>query len=196
MLLLVALLVLSGCQLSSSSASYAAINDGGFSVAQVPIDRVPARYRRQTVAYASPYAPGTIVIDPSKNFLYLIEPGGRALRYGVSTGDGAFSWAGSAQIGRKAHWPSWSPTPEMIARSAGTGTKPKGRAPGALNPLGARALYLFQDGRDTLYRVHGTSEWWSIGRTASLGCIRLLNQDVIDLFDRVPLHATVIVLPR
>lgn len=140
---------------------------------------------------AAPYKerPGTIVIDTSARHLYLIEPGGRARRYGIAVGDAGYAWSGRARVGRKASWPAWHPTASMHA----AGPLPIRVAPGAHNPLGARALYLFQNGRDTLYRIHGTSEPWTIGTRASSGCIRMFNEDVIDLYDRVAVGATVIV---
>jgi len=140
---------------------------------------------------ASPYdeRPGTIVIETSARQLYLIEPEGLARRYGIAVGDAGYAWSGRARVGRKATWPAWHPTPSMRAASL----LPTRVAPGAHNPLGARALYLFEDGRDTLYRIHGTSEPWTIGTRASSGCIRMFNEDVIDLYDRVAVGATVIV---
>lgn len=139
----------------------------------------------------SPYAEekGAIVIDTQKRLLYLIEPQGRARRYGVAVGDAGYAWSGRSRVGRKATWPAWYPTPSMHAQSE----LPVRVAPGSHNPLGARALYLFEGGRDTLYRIHGTSEPWTIGTQASSGCIRMFNEDVIDLYDRVDVGASVIV---
>ena len=140
----------------------------------------------------SPYleAVGTVVIDTKERLLYLIEPEKLARRYGVAVGDAGYAWSGRAHVGQKAKWPAWYPTPSMHAQSI----LPRRVAPGAHNPLGARALYLFQDGRDTLYRIHGTSEPWTIGTEASSGCIRMFNEDVIDLYDRVAVGAAVMVL--
>lgn len=139
----------------------------------------------------SPYAerPGTIVIETSARQLYFIEAQGQARRYGIAVGDAGYAWSGRAQVGRKATWPAWHPTASMHAISQ----LPARVAPGAHNPLGARALYIFKGGRDTLYRIHGTSEPWTIGTRASSGCIRMFNEDVIDLYDRVAIGATVIV---
>lgn len=141
----------------------------------------------------SPYAerPGTVVVNTRSRHIYLIEAGGQARRYGVAVGDAGYAWAGRAVVGRKAHWPAWHPTPNMRAQTPGL---PLRVAPGASNPLGARALYLYQGGRDTLYRIHGTSEPWTIGTQASSGCIRMFNEDVIDIYERVALGATVLVL--
>lgn len=143
------------------------------------------------VIVRSPYAEaaGTIVIDTATRQLYLIEPQGQARRYGIAVGDAGYAWSGRARVGRKATWPAWHPTASMRALSP----LPQRVAPGAHNPLGARALYLFEGGRDTLYRIHGTSEPWTIGTRASSGCIRMFNEDVIDLYDRVNVGATVIV---
>lgn len=141
----------------------------------------------------SPYAerPGTVVINTRTRHLYLVEPNGLARRYGVAVGNAGYSWSGRAVVGRKAQWPAWHPTPSMRAQTPGL---PARIAPGAANPLGARALYLYQGGRDTLYRIHGTSEPWTIGTQASSGCIRMFNEDVIDLYDRVAVGAAVVVL--
>lgn len=173
---------------------YGALVDHGFAIAPVPAGKVPRKFMRQVVPYGT-YAPGTIVVDPAKRFVYFVMPSGRALRYGVSVGVGAFGWSGEAVVGRKEVWPRWTPPTEMVRRSPDLVRYERGLEPGPLNPLGARALYLYQGGQDTLYRLHGTSEWWDIGRAVSSGCIRLLNQDMIDLFDRVPVGAKVVVLP-
>lgn len=147
------------------------------------------------VVVPSPYAerPGTIVINTRSRHLFLVEPGGQARRYGVAVGNAGYSWTGRAIIGRKAAWPAWHPTPSMHAETPGL---PRRIAPGADNPLGARALYLFENGRDTLYRIHGTSEPWTIGTQASSGCIRMFNEDVIDLYNRVAVGASVLVLQQ
>lgn len=179
---------------SAGVGGYGERTDGGFAIAAVPLDRIPSRFRRQDVAYHSAYAPGTVVVDPGERFLYLVESNGRATRFGVSVGQGAFGWSGEARIERKSRWPRWAPTPEMLRRAPDLAGSTAGREPGSLNPMGARALYLFQGGKDTLFRLHGTPEWWSIGKAASNGCIRLLNQDIVDLYDRVALGAKVIVL--
>lgn len=143
---------------------------------------VPSPYKEQ---------PGTIVIDARSRHLYLTEAGDKARRYGIAVGDAGYGWSGRAVVGRKARWPAWYPTPSMRAETPGL---PVRIAPGADNPLGARALYLHQGGKDTLYRIHGTSEPWTIGTEASSGCIRMFNEDVIDLYDRVLVGAPVLVL--
>ena len=138
-------------------------------------------------------APGTIIVDTKENYLYLVQPNNRAIRYGVSTGAEAFGWTGKAEIKRKAEWPHWTPPAEMLRRWPHLAGRAGGMAGGPDNPMGARALYLYQNGRDTLYRIHGTNEPETIGRSASSGCIRMRNIDVVDLFNRVPVGAKVIV---
>jgi lipoprotein-anchoring transpeptidase ErfK/SrfK len=155
---------------------------------------------RMTVSYRTGEAPGTIIIDPQNHYLYLIQEGGLAIRYGVGVGRQGFGWSGSANVHDKQQWPDWYPPKEMLARqpelmanmSALQGGL--GMPGGTRNPLGARALYLWQGNKDTLYRIHGTSEPWTIGRSVSSGCIRMIDQDVIDLYERVPAGAKVIVL--
>ena len=179
-------------------AFYGAITDEPFPVPAVPEGIVPPELWRLTVANPFPGdKPGTIVINPSAGLLYLVESSESALRYGAGTGAAAFAWSGNArlQFGRK--WPVWKPPAAMIARrpelepySVANG----GMQPGPDNPLGARALYLFQNGVDTLYRIHGACEPKYLGTAVSSGCIRLLDQDVIDLYERAPHGATVRVL--
>ena len=196
---LAALALLSACVSSGGAVGtfgYGELTDSGRAISAIPLDHLSPRFRRQIVPYAGAYAPGTIVVDPSNYFLYLVRPGQRALRYGVGVGKGAFAWSGEARIGRRALWPRWTPPAAMIERAPNLRAYQAGLEPGALNPMGARALYLYRNGRDTLYRIHGTSEWWTIGKAASSGCIRMLNQDVIDLYARVEPGATVVVLPR
>lgn len=167
---------------------YGARVDAGYEIPAVPYREIDPRLLRQYVADPTGEAPGTIVVDTSQHYLYLVQPGGRSLRYGVGLGRDGFAWSGRAVIQWKKAWPTWTPPEEMIARepelakySADNG----GMQPGLDNPLGARALYIFQDGQDTLYRVHGSPEWWSIGKSVSSGCVRMINQDVIDLYSRV-----------
>ncbi|WP_187970151.1 L,D-transpeptidase [Aquibium microcysteis] len=175
---------------------YAARSDGGFLVPAVPYERIPSRFLRQYVSDPTGEAPGTVVVDTSKHYLYLVQPGGQAIRYGVGLGRAGFEWSGRAVIQWKRAWPTWTPPDEMIARqpelakySADNG----GMRPGLDNPLGARALYIFKDNVDTLYRVHGSPEWWSIGKSVSSGCVRMINQDVMDLFNRVPNKTPILV---
>ncbi|RNC95953.1 MAG: L,D-transpeptidase [Oricola sp.] len=143
----------------------------------------------------SGYAPGTIIIDPRNHFLYLQQGGGQARRYGVGVGRAGLAFKGSAVIGRKAEWPRWTPTQNMIRREPEKYARYAGGVPGGPNnPLGARALYLYRNGRDTLYRIHGTNQPQSIGQSVSNGCIRMINDHVVDLYERVPLGAKVVVL--
>ena len=152
------------------------------------------QYEPQMVSFAG-YQPGMIVVDPGNHFLYLTMAGGRALRYGVGVGKAGLAFKGTARIARKAEWPSWTPTANMIRRSPEKYARyAKGVPGGPGNPLGARALYLYRDNRDTYYRIHGTTEPQSIGQSVSNGCIRMINDHVMDLYDRVPLGTTVVVL--
>ncbi len=166
-----------------------------------PVSRaVDPSFARKVVAYPTPEPPGTIVIDPGGHFLYLVQGGGQAIRYGVGVGGEGFLWSGRATIHNKQEWPDWYPPAEMLAR------KPElkehmvqlqsglGMPGGPENPLGARAMYLWQGNKDTLYRIHGTNEPWTIGTNVSSGCIRLTNDDVTDLYNRTPVGTKVIVL--
>jgi lipoprotein-anchoring transpeptidase ErfK/SrfK len=145
------------------------------------------QYLRQSVDYHTSEAPGTVVIDTPEHFLFLVEPGGKAMRYGIGVGRPGFTWAGVHNITSKKEWPDWVPPDEMLVRQPGL---PHFMAGGPNNPLGARALYL----GSTLYRIHGSNEPWTIGQNVSSGCIRLRNEDVIDLYDRVKVGAKVVVL--
>jgi lipoprotein-anchoring transpeptidase ErfK/SrfK len=149
---------------------------------------MPARLRRQIVAYPTNEAPGTIVIDTPHTYLYLVLSNGRAMRYGIGVGREGFTWSGVQKITRKAEWPSWTPPVEMLARQP---YLPRYMAGGPGNPLGARAMYL----GNTVYRIHGTNAPDTIGKHVSSGCIRMLNADVIDLYSRVKVGTRVVVLP-
>ncbi len=145
----------------------------------------------QEVAYDGGHAPGTIVVDTRRHYLYHVEPGGRAMRYGVGVGKEGFGWSGTHRITRKAEWPTWTPPAEMIVRERAKGRiLPARMEGGEANPLGARALYL----GSTLYRIHGTNQPWTIGQSVSSGCIRMRNEDVIDLYERVGVGTRVVVL--
>jgi lipoprotein-anchoring transpeptidase ErfK/SrfK len=148
-------------------------------------------YLPQEVAYDGTEAPGTIIIDTTQNFLFLVEEGGMARRYGVGTGKPGFEWAGSHKVTRKAEWPDWRPPAEMIARERAKGRVLPAHMPGGPeNPLGARALYL----GSTLYRIHGTNQPWTIGQAVSSGCIRMRNEDVVELYERVGVGTKVVVM--
>lgn len=164
-------------------------------MAKIPNFDVDLGYERYEIPDPTGEKPGTIVVDTKSNFLYYVLPNKKAIRYGVATGAQAFGWTGTARIARKAEWPRWMPPASMVARWPHL--KPTARAGGlpggAENPLGARALYLYQGNRDTLYRIHGTNEPDKIGLNVSSGCIRMRNIDVVDLYNRTKLGAKVIV---
>ncbi|MBL1406327.1 MAG: hypothetical protein COC17_04020 [Hyphomicrobiales bacterium] len=175
---------------------YRKVNDGGFEIPAVPVKKIEPQFLRQRVSYRTKEKTGTIIVDVKKRFLYLIEPNGKAMRYGVGVGKAGFEWNGNAKVGWKRPWPTWTPPEEMIERKPSLrkySAENGGMEPGLKNPLGARAIYLFKDGKDTLYRLHGTPQWASIGTAASSGCIRLINQDIIDLYDRVKGRPKVVV---
>jgi lipoprotein-anchoring transpeptidase ErfK/SrfK len=153
---------------------------------------IPESFQRHVVDYQGREQPGTILVDTDARFLYYVMPQGKAIRYGVAVGGEAMAFSGVAKIGRMSEWPDWIPTPEIQAR---LGPYPPRVAGGNANPLGARALYLYQGGKDTLYRIHGTNQPEYIGQAISSGCIRMTNEDVIDLYDRARMGATVVVLP-
>ena len=157
--------------------------------------QVSAAYRRKKVRLVTDEKAGTIIIDTNNKYLYYVEGNNRATRYGVGVGRDGFGWSGIVKIGRKAEWPDWVPPKEMIAREARKGRKiPAFQEGGVDNPLGARAMYLYQGGRDTLYRIHGTNQPWTIGQNMSSGCIRMMNKDVEHLYDRAGVGTKVIVV--
>ena len=196
-LLLVALLTLAlgGCM----QATLAPSSDASFTprdrqlLAHPPYAQatIPETYRRHIVEYSRREAPGTILVDTDARLLYYVLPGGKAIRYGVAVGEEAMAFSGVATVGRMAEWPDWIPTPEIQAR---LGPYPPRIRGGPANPLGARALYLYQGNKDTLFRIHGTNQPEYIGQAISSGCIRMINEDAIDLFDRVRPGTTVVVL--
>ncbi|WP_419914855.1 L,D-transpeptidase [Hoeflea sp.] len=169
--------------------------DTGTDVIEVSTKRPKPQYHRKKVRLDTKERPGTIIIDTNRKFLYFVEGNGRATRYGVGVGRDGFGWSGTVNVGRKAEWPDWRPPARMIARERKKGriipTYMKG---GINNPLGARALYLHRGGRDTIYRIHGTNQPWTIGQNMSSGCIRMMNSDVKHLYRRTPVGAKVIVI--
>lgn len=176
---------------------YAAVDDEPFPIPAPDLTKIDPKYYRQEVAYNGPETPGSVVVDTPNRFLYLLLGEGRAMRYGVGVGKAGLEFEGTGVIQYKREWPRWTPTQDMIAREPERyGPLAQGMEPGQTNPLGARALYLFKNGVDTLYRIHGTNEDWSIGRSISSGCIRMLNQDVMDLYRRVRPGSRVIVLQQ
>jgi len=165
-----------------------------FPLSALSPQEVKPELRRQVVAYETPHAAGTIVVDTPQKRLYYVMGDGKAMRYGVGVGRAGLALRGNAYVGRKAEWPSWTPTDNMIARDP-INRQYAGGVPGGINnPLGARALYLYRDGRDTMFRIHGTNQPQSIGHAMSSGCVRMLNHDVIDLHERVPTGARVVVM--
>lgn len=165
-----------------------------FPINQGEIKLVPKKFRRKAVRIATNEPPGTIIVDTRQRYLYLVQPGGTAMRYGIGVGRQGFSWSGTATIRRKAKWPRWTPPAEMVERDPLAAEWAGGMPGGPRNPLGARALYLFQGEIDTLYRIHGTYQPTSIGKAVSSGCIRLINADVADLYERVRIGARVVVV--
>lgn len=166
------------------------MKDDPFDVPLVDRSLLDPDLDRTTVAYTGGQRPGTIVVDIDERRLYLVQGDGTALRYGIGVGRQGFSWRGVASVNRKAKWPGWTPTATMLRLRP---DMQRGAEPGIGNPLGARALYLYQGSRDTMFRIHGTNEPWSIGTQVSSGCIRLLNEDIVDLYERVPVGTTVLV---
>lgn len=182
---------------ASYMSMYAQVDTEPFPVPAIDLTTVEPAFLRREVAYRTSEEPGTIVVDPGTRYAHLVLENGRALRYGVGVGkQEAFNFRGHATVARKAEWPGWRPTPDMIKREPERyGPLKDGLPGGPGNPLGPRALYLYRDGQDTYYRLHGTVEPWTIGTMVSSGCVRLLNQDIIDLYRRVPVGAKVVVLP-
>ncbi len=172
---------------------YRAMPEEPYPIPAINLRELDPAYLRRFVDYSAPEPAGTIIVDTPNRYLYLTMENGKAMRYGVGIGRAGFDWGGRARIAYKKPWPKWYPPAEMIAREPELEQFRGGMEPGLENPLGARALYIFQGKRDTLYRLHGTSETWSIGKAVSSGCVRLLHQDVIDLYNRVPDGTTVVV---
>ena len=174
-------------------AMYGPLPDEKFPVPAIDLTKLDPNMFRTQVDDPTGERPGTIVVNTSERHLYLVQEGGQAIRYGVGIGKEGFAWQGKAKVGRKAEWPTWTPPKEMQIRQPETQQYANGMPPGLTNPLGARAMYIYQDGRDTLYRLHGTLEVWSIGQALSSGCVRLLFHDVIDLYQRCPVGTPIVV---
>ncbi|MFO1175341.1 MAG: L,D-transpeptidase [Paracoccaceae bacterium] len=167
---------------------YGEVMDGDVTIPAVDPGYLSDRTARTEVPYIAADAPGDIVVDPYARFLYLVEDGHRALRYGIAVGREGYGFSGDAKIQRMEKWPRWQPTANMVRREPDVYGPYAAGMPGGLdNPLGARALYLYRNGKDTYYRIHGTNNASTIGRATSAGCIRLYNQDALDLFERVGL---------
>ncbi len=198
---LVAALVITGCTSMSTHRDpsaefrkdYGKVVDNGFRLPAIPVRKIDKKFLRQIVDYQTRERPGTVVVSVKERFLYLVQPDGKAVRYGIGVGKQGFAWAGSAYVGWKAEWPTWTPPAPMLKRKPELKKYAGGMPPGLGNPLGARAMYLMRNGQDTMYRLHGTPEWWTIGTAASSGCIRLMNQDIIDLHSRIKSGAKVVV---
>jgi lipoprotein-anchoring transpeptidase ErfK/SrfK len=180
---------------AAAASDYGPIASEPFEIAGLDLSRLNPELPRREVAFAEPYAPGTLVVRITERRLYLVQPGGTAIRYAVGVGrEEAVNFQGAATIARKSPWPTWTPTQEMMVRMPRYQAYAGGMPGGIGNPLGARALYIYRDNQDTFFRVHGTNDWRSIGKMVSSGCIRLFNHDVIDLYDRVPVGAAIVVL--
>lgn len=190
-------LFLAGCAntgIGQQRLNYAAMPDEKFPLPAMHLDKVKPELRRQEVAYDTRHPAGTVVVDTPARRLYYVLGDGRAMRYGVGVGRQGLALKGDAYIGRKAEWPSWTPTANMMRRDPRNLKFAGGMAGGPNNPLGARALYLYRGGGDTMFRLHGTNQPQSIGHAMSSGCIRMLNHDIIDLYSRVPVGSKVVVL--
>jgi lipoprotein-anchoring transpeptidase ErfK/SrfK len=186
-----------GPEANPTDSRYGKLIDTGRQIPAVDVYDIDLSLLRTRVAYKTQYRSGTVVVDITARRLYLVQPGGQALRYAVGVGrEDALNFQGNAVIGRKEIWPSWTPTPSMIERIPRYAAYAGGMPGDIGNPLGARALYLYREGRDTQFRIHGTNEPASIGTAVSSGCIRLFNQDIIDLYARVPLGAAVVVVQQ
>jgi len=182
---------MSGVPMPTSDANFTARDRQ--QLANPPYQRafIEPEYQRQIVSYSRKEAPGSILVDTSSRHVYYVLPGGKAIRYGATVGEHGQDWSGVATVGHKEEWPGWTPTADEKRR---LGPLPTHVAGGAHNPMGARALYLYAGGKDTLYRIHGTNQPEYIGRAISSGCIRMTNEDVIDLYSRAKVGATVVVL--
>jgi lipoprotein-anchoring transpeptidase ErfK/SrfK len=193
-------LALAGCSTTGTVSDaeaermYGALPNERFPVPAVNVNKIDRKYRRQRVRFDSDEAIGTIIVDPRNYYVYRIEGDGLATRYGANVGRAGFLWSGDAYIGRKAEWPVWTPPREMIARQPEVAQYANGMAPGLGNPLGARTLYLYQDGVYTLFTIYSTIMPETIGRGVTSGCVGLLTQDMVDLYEKTPVNTKVIVL--
>ncbi len=184
-----------GMSLAEATALYGPVPDKKFPIPAADISKVDPKYYRRTVRYETKEAPGTIVVDPANYYVYRIEEGGNATRYGANVGRDGFLWSGDAYVGRKAEWPTWTPPKEMIKRQPEAAKYAGGMPGGPENPLGARTLYLYQKGKYTLYTLYSTSDPETIGTNLTSGCTGLLTQDMFDLYGRTPVNTKVVVLP-
>jgi lipoprotein-anchoring transpeptidase ErfK/SrfK len=190
-------LFLAGCSATTINPqlNYAALPEEKFPLRQVPIDKIQPELRRTEVDYVTSEKPGTIVVDTPARRLYYVLENGRALRYGIGVGRAGLALSGNAYVGRRAEWPTWTPTANMIRREPHKNLKYAAGMPGGPNnPLGARAMYLYRGGNDTHFRIHGTNQPDSIGHAMSSGCVRMMNHDVIDLYKHVKVGDRVVVI--
>lgn len=192
---------LGGCATTDSLSSaevaalYGPVADKKFPIPAADVSKVDPKYYRRTVRHDSKEAPGTIIVDPANYFVYRVEGDGNATRYGANVGREGFLWSGDAYVGRKAEWPVWTPPKEMIKRQPEAAKYAGGMPGGPDNPLGARTLYLYQNGKYTLYTIYSSSDPDTIGTNLTSGCTGLLTQDMMDLYSRTPVNTKVIVLP-
>jgi lipoprotein-anchoring transpeptidase ErfK/SrfK len=184
-----------GMSLAEATVVYGPVTGDRFPIPGVDVKKVNPKFFRKLMRYDTKEAPGTIVVDPSNYYVYRVEDGGQATRYGASVGRAGFLWNGDAYVGRKSEWPVWTPPPEMIRRQPEVAKYARGFPPGIDNPLGARTLHLYQNGVYTLFTIYSTSIPESIGTGVSSGCIGLLTQDMIDLYAKTPVKTKVVVLP-
>jgi lipoprotein-anchoring transpeptidase ErfK/SrfK len=184
-----------GMSLAEAQKLYGPVPEEKFPIPAADVSKVDPKYWRRVVAYDSDEGPGTIVVDPKNYYVYRIEGDGKATRYGANVGRQGFLWSGEAYVGRKSEWPIWTPPPEMIKRQPEAAKYAHGMQPGLDNPLGARALHLYQNGKYTLYTIYSTSDPETIGTNLTSGCTGLLTQDMLDLYSRTPVKTKVIVLP-
>lgn len=186
---------LEGLSLAEAEKLYGPAPDKKFPIPAVNLGKLDPKYYRQTVSYESKEAPGTIIVDPANYYVYRIEGEGKATRYGANVGRQGFLWSGEAYVGRKGEWPVWTPPKEMIKRQPEAAKYAGGMPGGPENPLGARTLYLYQNGKYTLYTIYSTSDPETIGTNLTSGCTGLITQDMLDLYERTPVKTKVIVLP-
>jgi lipoprotein-anchoring transpeptidase ErfK/SrfK len=197
----VSALGLAGCATTDSMSLmearvlYGPVDDKKFPIPASDISKVDPKYFRKRVRYETKEAPGTIIVDPSNYYVYRIEGDNEATRYGANVGRQGFLWHGDAYVGRKAEWPTWTPPAEMIKRQPETAKYARGMPGGPENPLGARTLYLYQNGRYTLYTIYASNDPVTIGTNLTSGCTGLMTQDMIDLYDRTAVKTKVVVLP-
>jgi lipoprotein-anchoring transpeptidase ErfK/SrfK len=182
--------------LLTTSLPGTALAEERFPVLSSEPEQLPYKFRRREVAFKTDEPPGTVVVDTQKYFLYFVLLDGRAIRYGIGVGRTGARWSGEAIVARKTTWPTWTPTPEMLERHVNYAQWKEGMPGGPDNPLGARAMYLLNDGKDNQFRIHGTPAPTTIGQATTSGCFRMLNIDVIDLYERVQVGTRVVVLPR